>query len=162
MTIGQTNFSFKPVDPNSYAQEYANKNGMTLEEAKAELKSKYGDPQKPEERNDVDIPIFNNYFNADNSSIASDSDILSLSGNLGDPDSYAQVYADEHGISLDEAKNELRELRGDPQAPNMNRGAANNENSISDLISRIFDFLRGGNGPQKEGDPEYHKELEEM
>ena len=34
--------------------------------------------------------------------------------------------------------------------------------SISDLISRIFDFLRGGNGPQKEGDPEYHKELEEM
>ncbi|MBR2068978.1 MAG: hypothetical protein IJ877_04365 [Candidatus Gastranaerophilales bacterium] len=36
------------MDPNAYAQQYANQNGITLEEAKAELKSKYGDPKAPE------------------------------------------------------------------------------------------------------------------
>jgi len=35
------------VDPNTYAQQYATKNGISLEEAKAELKAKFGDPQKP-------------------------------------------------------------------------------------------------------------------
>ena len=36
------------VDPNAYAQKYADEHGITLEEAKAELKAKYGDPQQPE------------------------------------------------------------------------------------------------------------------
>ena len=34
-------------DPNVYAQQYANQNNMSLEEAKSELKAKYGDPQQP-------------------------------------------------------------------------------------------------------------------
>lgn len=34
------------VDPDTYAQTYAEKNGISLEEAKAELRAKYGDPQQ--------------------------------------------------------------------------------------------------------------------
>lgn len=40
--INNLNFN----DPNAYAQSYADKNGISLEEAKAELKAKYGDPSK--------------------------------------------------------------------------------------------------------------------
>lgn len=35
------------VDPDTYAQKYANEHGITLEEAKTELRAKYGDPQQP-------------------------------------------------------------------------------------------------------------------
>lgn len=35
------------IDPDTYAQQYANEHGITLEEAKAELRAKYGDPQQP-------------------------------------------------------------------------------------------------------------------
>ncbi len=33
-------------DPDAYAQQYAEENGISLEEAKAQLKAKYGDPQR--------------------------------------------------------------------------------------------------------------------
>lgn len=36
-----------PMDPNAYAQRYATENGISLDEAKSQLKAKYGDPQKP-------------------------------------------------------------------------------------------------------------------
>ena len=35
------------MDPNAYAQRYADENGITLEEAKAQLRAKHGDPQQP-------------------------------------------------------------------------------------------------------------------
>ena len=43
------NFGRPPqgIDPDSYAKQYANEKGITLTEAKAELKAKYGDPQQP-------------------------------------------------------------------------------------------------------------------
>ena len=34
-------------DPDAYAEAYAEKHGITVDEAKAELRSKYGDPQQP-------------------------------------------------------------------------------------------------------------------
>lgn len=36
-------------DPDAYAQQYADANGITLEEAKAQLKAKYGNPQQPQQ-----------------------------------------------------------------------------------------------------------------
>lgn len=33
------------INPNTYAQQYANQKGISLEDAKAELKAKYGDPK---------------------------------------------------------------------------------------------------------------------
>ena len=43
------NFGRPPqgIDPDAYAKQYANEKGITLAEAKAELKAKYGDPQPP-------------------------------------------------------------------------------------------------------------------
>jgi len=35
------------VDPEVHAQNYANEKGITLEEAKAELKAKFGEPKAP-------------------------------------------------------------------------------------------------------------------
>ena len=36
-----------PMDPNAYAQKYAAENGISLDEAKNQLRAKFGDPQKP-------------------------------------------------------------------------------------------------------------------
>ncbi len=44
--VSQNPFNAQGKDPDSYAQEYADENNLTPEEAKAELKSLYGDPQK--------------------------------------------------------------------------------------------------------------------
>ncbi len=158
-----SNYSFNQVrqDPDAYAQEYANKNGMTLEEAKAELKSKYGDPKKPEETAGANSSVFGQYGTGFNnnatSQIDAETDISETFNNLKNPDEFAQFYADENGISLEEAKAELKELKGEPQAPEMNTNANNIEDFIKELVARILDFLRGGNGPQQEGDPEHHK-----
>ena len=35
------------MDPNAHAQVYAKENGISLDEAKAQLRAKFGDPQKP-------------------------------------------------------------------------------------------------------------------
>ena len=43
------NFQLPKTDPEQYAKQYATQNGISLEEARAELKSKYGDPQPPQE-----------------------------------------------------------------------------------------------------------------
>lgn len=50
--INESNVNFtggrppQGVDPNTYAQQYANEKGITFEQAKTELKAKYGDPQQ--------------------------------------------------------------------------------------------------------------------
>ena len=36
----------KGVDPNAYAEQYAQEKGISVEEAKQELKTKFGDPQQ--------------------------------------------------------------------------------------------------------------------
>ena len=36
----------KGMDPETYAQQYAEQNGISVEEARAQLKAKYGEPQK--------------------------------------------------------------------------------------------------------------------
>ena len=35
------------MDPNAYAQVYAKENGINIDEAKTQLRAKFGDPQKP-------------------------------------------------------------------------------------------------------------------
>ncbi len=46
------------VDPDTYAQQYADENGITFEEAKEELKEKHGDPEEPQ-KGDIDVTTFN-------------------------------------------------------------------------------------------------------
>lgn len=56
-------------NPDEYAKTYAEQNGLSLDEAKAELKSKYGDPQQPNETNG--IFSFNNSGNIGTQNITS-------------------------------------------------------------------------------------------
>ena len=86
------------VDPDTYAQTYADENGITLDEAKAQLKEKYGDPVKPDQEDETYDVEFGIDFDVD-------------------PDTYAQSYADAHGITLDEAKEELGKIHGEPTKP---------------------------------------------
>lgn len=37
------------MDPDAYAKMYALQNGITVEQAKTELRAKFGDPEKPQQ-----------------------------------------------------------------------------------------------------------------
>ncbi len=111
-TKSKSENQFGKTDPDTYAQEYANKHNMTLEEAKAELKSKYGDPKAPSTSS-----------NSKNSSSATDSIPQGV-----DPDTYAQEYANKHNMTLEEAKAELKSKYGDPKAKESNN-TENTENT---------------------------------
>ena len=39
------------MDPNAYAAQYARQNGISLDEAKSQLKAQYGDPTQPPQQN---------------------------------------------------------------------------------------------------------------
>lgn len=94
-----------------------------------------------------------------------------------DPDSYAKIYAEQNGISLTEAKEQLKEKYGDPSQEsimNFNNGnsvtdsftsSVNNEDTLgvsgmesqfgdsNNFLTNLFGMFRqGGEGPQKEGD----------
>ena len=131
----------KRGNPDIDAQRYASKNGVSLEEAKSQLKAAKGDPQENSQvsfSNDFD-------YDSETSNLSTDMDIKSLFQQLlnllrgpketqgnqknekqeglpqdQDPDSYAQQYADENGLTLDEAKAELEAKYGKPQQPNKN------------------------------------------
>lgn len=154
-TINSGNYSSMQMpkqDPDTYAKQYAEKNGLSLEDAKAELKSKFGDPsvgaqipmqpqgqnifsQSMPEDEYVDTSSisfdFNDFSTEDTSATKSGhnlfSDFLntnhsSISLTNGeeaafemDPDAYAKQYAEENNMTLEEAKEELKEKYGDPQ-----------------------------------------------
>ena len=85
------------INPDDFAQVYADINGLSLEDAKNELKNTYGDPQTPTD-----------YFS--NNTLWEQNTV-----GFQNPDDLAQEYADENGISLEEAIDILKELYGDPQ-----------------------------------------------
>jgi len=130
------------MDPDSYAQSYATKNGLSLEAAKEELKSKYGDPTQPDnssifasnETSSENNSVANNISLSDIQEVTtgdteSDTSFMDLIKNLFgikdnkesskidnlDPDTVAQKYATANNITLAEAKTKLGELYGDPQ-----------------------------------------------
>lgn len=103
-------------NPDEYAKTYAEQNGITLAEAKEELKAKYGDPKQ----------------NADNASIF----------NTTSEDSY---YEPSFDMSFDADYSEGKSLE------NLTGGL-----DIKELFQKFMDMLRGGNGPQNEGDPQHH------
>jgi len=80
------------IEADTYAQNYADANGLTLDKAKEELKSKFGEPTEPSAaaKDGIDPGV--------------------------DPDTYAQNYATEHGLTLEAAKEELKAKYGDPEA----------------------------------------------
>ena len=114
-------------DQDAYAQQYATQNGISLEEAKIQLKEKFGDPQEGTQLPGIDQTSIFSYqganttsaTNTTNNLFASMLDIFSNTSNQntgmrGNPDVDAQKYADRNGISLEEAKEELKAQYGEP------------------------------------------------
>ncbi|MBQ9245806.1 hypothetical protein IJ182_06025 [bacterium] len=102
------------VDPETYAQQYATEQGITVDEAKAELKAKYGAPDE----------VFAGTAEDDDFSFEEDEEDIDDMPDPGiNPDTYAQQYATKHGITLDEAKAELKAKYGDPQKPEKESGS---------------------------------------
>lgn len=104
MSVNSVNF--RGQNPDDYAQIYANQNNISLDEAKTALKSKYGDPTQ-------DGSNAPSIFNV--SSVSGTQEIGDMFSFGMDPDAYAQQYADENGLTLEEAKEKLGELYGDPE-----------------------------------------------
>ena len=96
MTIGNSFFQ----NPAIYMQQYAAEQGISLEEAKDELMKKFEEPLQPmqpsghSESKNTELPPCNI-----------------------DSDTYVQQYADKKGISLEEAKDELRKNFEDSKPP---------------------------------------------
>lgn len=145
--------SFPPkMDPDKYAQQYADRNGITLEEAKTELKAKYGDPQQKNGLMNADVSVFtesrnqtydfSNYSNSDTSG----------------------GYGQGQNMFKGMFQNFLNMLRGgdgprqegDPQ-PHLNgsQGTSNGPQNEGDPQPHL-DGSQNSGGPQKEGDPQPH------
>ena len=75
-----------------------------------------------------------------------------------DPDAYAQKYAEQNNISLEEAKQELKAKFGDPSESSsisaMMAGSANmGVAPMTNDTSSIFGGIQMQGGPQQPGDP---------
>lgn len=133
---GQQNVKRNPDD---YARRYANQNGISFEEAKTKLKSQYGDAKENSQvslSEDFDYGSLTSNTSMDNFDIKSLFNELlnALKGNKNaqtsqnqsglpqnqDPDSYLEEYAEENGLTTEEAKAELQAKYGDPTQPNKN------------------------------------------
>ncbi|MBQ8636186.1 hypothetical protein IJ425_08560 [bacterium] len=128
-------------NPDVYATQYAQQNGISLNEAKNELKVQYGEPQRPQEQS---LFAFQNENNFENISFefdeqeyeeifGSDSHLDAIpnfftkvfdffrggndedSQKQKDPEVQARQYAKENGISIEEAREELRKKYGEPE-----------------------------------------------
>ncbi len=107
-------------NPEAYAKAYADKNGISIEEAREELKAKYGDPAQ----NAGNISVFGNQ-------VSENSYYDFTPGNLDISD-----------LNWGEGFNEGMQM---PE-----------QGGIKELFQKFMDFLRGGSGPKKEGDPQSH------
>ena len=117
-------------NPDEYAKVYAEQNGLSVEEAKAELKSKYGDPQ---EQNDASsIGSFGNYNNYSIQDVQNIQDeIQSLEEKL--------FGTQENNSFLSSFMNFFN--------------GGNNSSEQNGLINPETGTITG---PQKEGDPQFH------
>ncbi len=97
------------MDPNAYAQKYAQENGMSLEQAKVKLKELYGDPQAPQGAQGGNSLQSTSIWNMSGGS-------NSVTG-MQSPDAMLQQYMSEHGVDEATAKTALKEMYGDPKPP---------------------------------------------
>ncbi len=123
------------MNPDLYAKKYAEENGISVQEAKDLLKSMYGDPAAKTDRstsvystdeNNLQSASISESFDSDSifgdfsnrgfhkTSSTSTQESSSTKGGGKDPNAYAQEYATKHGMTLEEAKKELKEKYGDP------------------------------------------------
>ena len=135
------------MDPDKYAQIYANGKGISVDKAKAELKAKYGEPQQPDtqNRNSIFGSINNTTTSKTNSTnpdditsryneLFGDSNINSQNTNI---DNYIQEYADEKGLNFQDAKKEVGQNYG-----NLQKYEGKSEGFIKNLFKSIGHFFK--------------------
>ena len=119
-------------NPDDYAKVYAEQNGLSVEEAKAELKAKYGDPQA---QNGISsIGSFGGYNQRETQ------DISSIQSELADLEEKL-FSAQENNPFFSSI---MKFFQGDNQQV---------MNNMNDLINPETGTMTG---PQKEGDPQFH------
>ena len=117
-------------NPDEYAKIYAEQNGISVDEAKAELKSKYGDPQEQNGMSSIgSFGSFENFGSQDISSIQEE--IADLEEKLFGGESNTSIWS---------------------QMMNFFNGG-NNSSESNELINPETGTITG---PQKEGDPQFH------
>lgn len=117
-------------NPDEYAKFYAEQNGISVEEAKAELKAKYGDPQ--EQNGMSSIGSFGNFGNVETQDISSiQEEIAGLEEKLFGSEANTSIWS---------------------QMMNFFNGG-NNSSESNELINPKTGSMTG---PQKEGDPQFH------
>ena len=138
MNIGSigsiSSYKFKQ-DPDEYAKQYANKLGITVDEAKELLKTQYGDPKEGANASPIGqsssqsvfgVQSINTNNNINSSSINSTqgpsnsfglqaSSSASESKLMCPPEEAAEHLAEEFGMSTEEAMEILKQLYGNPQ-----------------------------------------------
>lgn len=138
-------------DPNVYAQNYADQNGITLEEAKAELKAKFGDPKK-DGANAPKENMFKEHATNENEAVEigdleDDFDDSSMGMNK---DAVIQALMDKADISYSEAKDALAEI--DPSKGNIDPSSA--ARTLSEATGLSFseaqEFLQSNMGEPRE------------
>ena len=115
-----TNYSFMArQNPDTYAQQYANQKGISLEEAKEELKSQFGAPSQGSQIPNLSLNGTSSVSSAEDEENQYTVLDLNSDSNVSlpdmDPDAYLTWYANEHNLTIEEAKEELKEKYGDPQ-----------------------------------------------
>lgn len=115
-------------DPNEYAKTYAEQNGISVEEAKAELKEKYGDP----EIGSSNTPFS---FNMNTQS----QDIASIESEIQELE--AQLFGNQSDSNMSLWETIMNLFKGNNSSE---------ENSYNNPETNSM------TGPQKEGDPQFH------
>ena len=115
-------------NPDEYATVYAEQNGLSVEEAKAELKSKYGDPQ--EQNGMSSIGSFGNYNNY------SVEDIQNIQDEIAGLEE--KLFGEQSSTSNSFLNSFMNFFNG-----------GNSQDLINPETGTVT-------GPQKEGDPQFH------
>ena len=143
-------------NPNQDAQNFADANNLSLDEAKKILSGEYGAPQAPKAASAVKTSSGASTTKLDNSGeilTSGDSqdeeyDIamsIDISGyvpvqSTGNPDEDAQNFADANNLSLDEAKEILSSAMGSPEQPKAKSdSSSSSSDSTSDSTSNSSD-----------------------
>jgi hypothetical protein len=101
--IGQGgNFFSNKLDPDAYAKQYAAMNGISVEQAREELKTKHGDPQQAQMHTAPQFGGFNNAVNQNKNDFDEKLKSLGIPAQLVDNKDKAgiEAYAKENGIKL--------------------------------------------------------------
>lgn len=127
-------------NPDDYAAMFAKQNGISIDRAKELLRAKYGDPNPPQ---NFMQSGFNQYYHPQTPAPPQGADtpppVASLDDSergvpaKGNPDEFAQKYADEHGMTLEQAKAELKTKHNDPVRDQGNVSAQSVENAQQDV-----------------------------